>query len=295
MHTSVLLEETLEFLKVGTGSVIVDGTLGGGGHSEALCKRYPSIHLIGLDQDEDAFPRAEKRLKDAGCTYTLIHSNFRNIDTAISGIDVPHVDGILLDLGVSSFQLDSAERGFSFMRDEPLQMTMKKEVTPEDVTAYDIVNTWSEETIIAILKGYGEERYAKAIARAIVKAREQGPIERTLELVDIILGSVPRVYLHGRIHPATRTFQSIRIAANDELGALDEGLRKGFEALHAGGRLVVISFHSLEDRIVKRFFQEMAKDEKGILITKKPVVPTEEEQRENPRSRSAKLRVIEKI
>jgi 16S rRNA (cytosine1402-N4)-methyltransferase len=295
MHKSVLLEETLEYLKVGKGSVIVDGTLGGGGHSEALCKRNPSIHLIGLDQDEDAFPRAEKRLKDTGCTYTLIHSNFRNIDTALESVGIDKVDGVLLDLGVSSFQLDSAERGFSFMRDEPLQMTMKKEITPEDVTAYDIVNSWGEETIITILKGYGEERYAKAIAKAIVKAREQGPIERTLELVDIILGAVPRVYLHGKIHPATRTFQSIRIATNDELGALEEGIRKGFEALKPGGRLVAISFHSSEDRIVKRFFQEMAKDEKGILVTKKPVIPTEEEQKENTRSRSAKLRVIEKI
>lgn len=296
MHIPVLLKETIDLLDVKQGDVVIDGTLGGGGHSEALCSRFGrTITLIGIDRDEDAIARSKSRLIDAGCDPHLLHGNFRDIDALFQYLPFVKADRIMFDFGVSSFQIDSSERGFSFQRDEPLLMTMKKNITDDDVTAYDVVNSWSLQSLTDIIRGFGEEKYAYRIAKGIVASRETKPIKTTFELVDVIKQSVPLSYVHGKIHPATRTFQAIRIAVNGELDAIKEGLEGAWNILSPHGRIAVITFHSLEDRIAKHFFQKLTKEGKAILVNKKPLIPNDEEIRTNPRSRSSKLRVIEKL
>jgi 16S rRNA (cytosine1402-N4)-methyltransferase len=296
MHIPVLLKETLDLLDVKQGDVVIDGTLGGGGHSEVLCSRFGrTITLIGIDRDEDALVRSEPRLKASGCDPKLIHGNFKDISTLFAQLPFVHADRILFDFGVSSFQIDTSERGFSFQKDEPLLMTMNKSLGDDDVTAYDVVNTWSLQSLTDILRGFGEEKYAYKIAKGIIAQRELHPIKTTFELVDVIKKSVPVSYLHGKIHPATRTFQAIRIAVNGELDAIKEGLEGAWNILAPHGRIAVITFHSLEDRIAKRYFQSLVKEGKAILVNKKPLIPNEDESKSNPRSRSSKLRVIEKI
>lgn len=296
IHKSVLLQEVIEGLHFEQGDVFVDGTINGGGHSEAIGKILGSgIKMIGIDLDADALARAEKRMTAIGITPILVNESFRNIDKALEVAEIARVDKILLDLGLSSNQLEESGRGFSFQKDEPLTMTFRAKNTETDLTAEEIVNNWDEENIADIIYGYGEERYSRRIANAIVESRRTKPIKTTFELLDIIGGAVPGKYRNGRLHFATRTFQGLRIAVNDELGALREVLNKSIPILNHGGRIAVISFHSLEDRIVKNFFREKTKENLGKIITKKPIVPTEDEERDNPRSRSAKLRIFEKI
>jgi 16S rRNA (cytosine1402-N4)-methyltransferase len=267
----------------------------GGGHSKAVSDLLNEEGMIiGTDLDNAALQKAKLRLSGSKAKIILTQSSFRNLDKVLADAKVPKVNKILFDLGLSSNQFDESGRGFSFQKDEPLLMTFKDVLNPTDFTAHAIVNQWDEENIAQIIESYGEEQYAKKIAHAIVFYRNKGEIKTTQELVKIIGEAVPTSYLHKRIHPATKTFQALRITVNDEIGSLKEGLAKGFEHLAPGGRFAVISFHSLEDRIVKNHFRDLAKQDLGILITKKPIAPTQEEEEQNPRSRSAKLRIIEK-
>jgi 16S rRNA (cytosine1402-N4)-methyltransferase len=294
MHIPVLLQEVIGGLDLREGDVVVDGTAGGGGHSEAMLARIGEKgRLITVDQDADAITRVRTRLAplDSG-NVTYVHGNFRDIENILAQHGIAHVDKILVDLGYSSYQLDMSGRGFSFMRNEPLSMQMSVDSA---FSAHDIVNTWSEEAIADVLYGYGEERYARRIARVIVERRRQKSIETTFDLVACIESAVPAVYRRGKIHPATRSFQGLRIAVNDELGALRDVLKKGFAVLETGGKFAAISFHSLEDRIVKRFFKEESDKGSVRLVTKRPIVPTREECASNPRARSAKLRIAEKL
>lgn len=275
---------------------MLDGTGGGGGHALALCREVgTSGTIIVFDQDDDAIERIRERLASCEAAKHLVHDNFRNLAGALDTLGIATVDRVILDLGLSSFQLDEAARGFSFRQAEPLTMTFAKHPGPEAFTAHDVVNTWDEKHIADVIFGYGEERYARTIARAIVKARAAHPIETTVELAEVIKDAVPLRYAHGRIHPATRTFQAIRIAVNDELGALEEGLESAWKRLAAEGRIAVISFHSLEDRIVKRFFKEREREGEARILTKRPIEASDEECHANPRARSAKLRIAEKI
>lgn len=293
-HITVLLHEAVAGLSPKSGGVYVDGTLGAGGHTEEICKLAPKSTIIGIDADIDAIERAKVRLAAMPCT--LITSN--NFNDKISQIldenEIDEVDGVLLDLGMSSDQLDRSGRGFSFLRDEPLQMTMESISATNTLTAEKIVNSFTEEQLATVIYGYGEEKYSRRIARAIVEARNETPIKTTGQLADIIKRSVPMMYRHGKTHPATKTFQALRIAVNDELERLEKTLEDSFKRLKTGGRLSIISFHSLEDRIVKRFMRAKASEGQGVLINKKPLIPTEEEIKSNPRSRSAKLRILEK-
>lgn len=291
VHKTVLLNETIEGLNLSKGSVVLDATFGGGGHSSEICRRYEGIKIIALDQDESAFKKAKHKFKDLRCNLVLINSNFRDMDKVV---DTP-LDGIIFDLGLSSDQLENSGRGFSFLKDEPLLMTMKEKPEPADTTAGDIVNTWEEENLANIFYGYGEERFSKKIAKTIIEKRKEKEIKTTVDLVNIIKEAVPGPYRRGKIHFATRTFQALRIAVNDELQSLTAGLEKGFSMLKGGGRMAVISFHSLEDRIVKRFFKEKVLEKKALLINKKPTTASEEELKINNRARSAKLRILEKI
>jgi len=289
VHKSVLLKETIDGLNLVDGATVLDATFGGGGHSLEICKRYKNVTIIALDQDAGALERAKEKFKDVDAKITFLNRNFRQID------DLKTVDAIIFDLGLSSDQLEISGRGFSFTKDEPLLMTMKESPNDEDLTAKEIVNTWEERNLADIIYGYGEERFSRRIAKAIVEARKENEIKTTFELVKIIEGSVPGSYKRGKIHFATRTFQALRIAVNDELGALEEGLAGGLKILKNEGRMGVISFHSLEDRIVKRFFREMKDEGKIKIINKKPIIAGKEELILNKRSRSAKLRIIEKI
>ena len=292
-HKPVLLNESIEGLNLAKGATVFEGTVGLGGHSEAICKKIGVNGLfIGTDADRDSLALAEERLRAIPCKKILICDNFRNLDLVVRDAAVASVDAILLDIGLSSRQLEVAPRGFSFLRDEPLLMTFRSE--GEGLTAREIVNEWAEESIADVIYGYGEETAARRIAHAIVEARTKKPIETSMELAAIIKEGVPAKLRLGRIHPATKTFQALRIAVNDELGALREALTKGFSLLAVNGRMAVISFHSLEDRIVKDFYKEKAKEGIGTIITKKPITPSDEEVKENPRSRSAKLRIISK-
>jgi len=296
VHRSVLLQEVITYLDIKKGDTVLDGTVGGAGHSKAVCALLGSRGmLVGIDQDEEALARAKKCLARCGARVVLIRENFRNLDRVLEGLHLRKADKILLDVGFSSFQIEESGRGFSFQKDEPLLMSLKNPLAPEDLTAQEIVNNWEEEHIADIIYGYGQERFSRRIAKGIVAARSQGPIATSRQLADIVSASVPAGYRKGRIHPATKTFQALRIAVNDELGALAEGLEKGIAALSKKGRMAVISFHSLEDRIVKGAFKEKQKEGVVSILTKKPVVPTREEIAENKRARSAKLRVIEKI
>ena len=292
-HKPVLLNESIAGLSLTNGATVFEGTVGLGGHSEAICKKIGANGLfIGTDADRDSLASAEERLRAIPCKKVFICDNFRNIDSVLRDVAVPAVNAILLDIGLSSRQLETAPRGFSFLRDEPLLMTFRSE--GEGLTAREIVNEWAEESIADVVYGYGEETAARRIAHAIVEARAKKPIETSMELAAIIKEGVPAKLRLGRIHPATKTFQALRIAVNDELGALREALAKGFSLLAPNGRMAVISFHSLEDRIVKDFYRERAKEGLGTIITKKPIIPSQEEIKENPRSRSAKLRIISK-
>ena len=306
-HISVLLKESIEGLNIRPEGIYLDGTLGGAGHSAEIARRLTTGRLIGVDRDPKALAAAEQRLAPWMDRVELVHSNFRELDAILDSLGIPAVDGILLDLGVSSPQLDEADRGFSYMADAPLDMRMD----PSDpLTAYEIVNTWPQEELRRILFTYGEERYAPLIAAAIVRRREQAPIESTLALVDIIRSAMPQKALREKQHPAKRSFQAIRIAVNDELGAVDAVMQRAIDRLKPGGRLAVITFHSLEDRIVKNAMAEAVrgctcppefpvcvcgKKPKLKLIARKPIVAGEEELERNPRARSAKLRVAERL
>jgi len=293
-HVPVLLKESVEALNLHEGSIFVDGTLGSGGHSAEVLRRFgDEVEIIGLDRDEEAIIRTGKVLNRPN--VFLRNESFRNIDRVLSGLGISKVDAILLDLGISSNQIEESGRGFSFQKDEPLLMTMSSTPEENSLTAKIILNTWDEGALELILRGFGEEKFSRRIARGIVARREVKPFETTFDLVETIKSVTSPVYHRGKIHPATRTFQALRIAVNEELTALESGLEKGFEMLNPKGRLVVISFHSLEDRIVKNFFRDMVETSRGKALTKKPIVPTDLESKENPRSRSAKLRVIEKL
>ena len=295
VHKTVLLKETIDGLNLQNDSstkTIVDATFGGGGHSLEICKRYPGVKIIALDQDKSAFEKAKSKFKDLDCDITFVNKNFKDLDTLDSSNNL--VDGIIFDLGLSSDQLENSGRGFSFMKDEPLLMTMKENPSSEDLTAFDVVNTWEEKSLADIIYGYGEEKFSRRIAKGIVEAREKKEIKTTFDLVKVISDSVPAVYRRGRLHFATRTFQALRIAVNDELRILQTGLEKGFNLLTVGGRMSVISFHSLEDRIVKKFYKMVEKEGRAILINKRIILADSEELKSNPRSRSAKLRILEK-
>jgi 16S rRNA (cytosine1402-N4)-methyltransferase len=294
IHKTVLLNESIEKLNLKDGSIYFDGTLGGAGHSSKVCSDFgDKVRIIATDRDNLAIRNAEEKLSKIGCSANLILSDYRNMDVVLKNLGVEKVDAILLDLGLSSDQLDASGRGFSFKNNEPLLMTFSED--NQKVDAQVILNNWSEETIADILYGYSDERYSRRIAKAVVSARKIKPIMTTFDLVEIIRSAVPAVYQRGKTHFATKTFQALRIAVNDEITALKDGMRKGWELLNVGGRMAIISFHSVEDREVKFFFKNKSKNEEGKLINKKPIIPTDEEVRENPRSRSAKLRVIEKI
>lgn len=307
VHIPVLLQECIENLNIDPEGIYLDGTLGLGGHSFEIASRLKGGRLICIDRDETAIKRAGKRLAPFGDKVTLIHGNFSDAAELLDNAGINSVDGMLFDLGVSSPQLDEAERGFSYMNDAPLDMRMD---TSCGITAYDLVNSWDKSRLERILFDYGEERYARRIVSAIVSRREEKPIETTLELADIIRSAMPAAALREKQHPAKRTFQAVRIAVNDELGAVRQMMETAPDKLSKGGRLCIISFHSLEDRIVK---SGIAARENGCTcpreapictcgfvqtlksVCRKPILPSEEEIKRNPRSRSAKLRVAERV
>ena len=306
-HVPVLLHECLDALAIRPEGVYVDGTLGRAGHALEIVKRLTTGRLICIDRDETAIAAARERLADYGDRVTLVHSNFDRIGYILADLHIDGADGMLFDLGVSSPQLDDAERGFSYMHDAPLDMRMDRTAY---LTARQVVNEWSCEELWRVLFEYGEERYAPAIAKRIVQSRAQKPIETTLELVDIIRAAMPPQALREKQHPAKRSFQAIRIAVNGELDALAPMLNAAAAHLRHGGRLAVISFHSLEDRIIKKTLQELATGcicppefpvcvcgnrPKGVIITRKPIVPTDEEIEINKRAKSSKLRVFERV
>ena len=306
-HVSVLLDECIEGLNIKPDGIYVDGTLGGAGHSSHIAAKLTTGRLVGIDRDTVALAAAAQRLEPYKARVSLVHANFSQIDNALDELGIDKVDGILLDLGVSSPQLDDGERGFSYMVDAPLDMRMDRADAQD---AHQIVNTWSYEELKRILYDYGEERYAPQIAAAICRRREETPIETTLELVDIIRSAMPPAALREKQHPAKRSFQAIRIAVNDELNSVAKVMEAAIPRLNPGGRLAVITFHSLEDRIVK---SAMASAAKGCtcppnfpvcvcgkkpqvkIITRKPIVSTDAELERNPRARSAKLRICEKL
>ena len=306
-HVSVLLEECIDGLNIKPDGIYVDGTLGGAGHSSRIAAKLTTGRLIGIDRDEIALDAAARRLEPYKDRVTLVHSNFCEIASVLKQLNIDGVDGVLLDLGVSSPQLDDGSRGFSYMADAPLDMRMDNTDT---LTAATVVNTWPYEELKRILYDYGEERYAPQIASAICRKREQKPIATTLELVDVIRSAMPPVALREKQHPAKRSFQAIRIAVNDELGSVEKVMRDAVPCLNPGGRLAVITFHSLEDRIVKNAMAEAArgctcppnfpvcvcgKKPKVRIVTRKPIVSGDEELEVNPRARSAKLRICEKL
>ena len=307
-HVSVLLRECIEALQIKPNGIYVDCTTGGGGHSLEIAKRLTDGgRLIAIDRDEDALRAAGKRLADFADRVTFVHSNYAMLQSVLADLGIPGVDGVLADLGVSSYQLDTAERGFSYMQDAPLDMRMDRE---QPLRAYDVVNTYSEEELRQILYDFGEEKFARNIAANIVKKRSERPIETTLELAELVKASMPKTAREGGHHPAKRTFQAIRIEVNSELSSIPPALDAAVHALNPGGRIAVITFHSLEDRLVKQKFAALSSGctcprefpvcvcgKKPVVrvITKKPVTAGEDELEVNPRSRSAKLRVAEKI
>ena len=307
-HVSVLLRECIEALQIKPNGIYVDCTTGGGGHSLEIAKRLTDGgRLIAIDRDEDALRAAGKRLADFADRVTFVHSNYAMLQSVLADLGIPGVDGVLADLGVSSYQLDTAERGFSYMQDAPLDMRMDRE---QPLRAYDVVNTYSEEELRRILYDFGEEKFARNIAANIVKKRSERPIETTLELAELVKASMPKTAREGGHHPAKRTFQAIRIEVNSELSSIPPALDAAVHALNPGGRIAVITFHSLEDRLVKQKFAALSSGctcprefpvcvcgKKPVVrvITKKPVTAGEDDLEVNPRSRSAKLRVAEKI
>lgn len=294
-HTTVLLHTTIELLNLKPGNTVLDCTVNGGGHSREVCRRFgQDVRVIGLDLDEKALEQADKRLRKEKCNFQLFSANFRNLDSVLKKTGVSTVTGVIFDLGLSSLHLENSGRGFSFQSDEPLSMTFSGKTDPKALTAEKIVNEWEAENIQAILEGYGEERFAGLIAEAVVRERQEKRIKTTFELLQILNQALPKWYKRSKRHFATKTFQALRMTVNDEIGALKEGLNKAFSFLSIGGRIAVISFHSIEDRTVKRFFKSKAEAGQAEIILKKPVVPTREEIKDNPRARSGKLRVAEK-
>ncbi len=306
-HRSVLLEETIDGLQIIPDGIYVDGTLGGGGHSYEVCRRLGDKgSIIGIDQDAAAIEAAGIRLKDFGEKVTIVRSNYRDMKSKLHELGIDKVDGIILDLGVSSYQLDTAERGFSYRADAPLDMRMD---TRQQITARDIVNGYGEEELYRVIRDYGEDKFARNIAKHIVMERGKHPIETTGELTEIVRRAIPMKYQKRSGHPAKRTFQAIRIELNRELEVLRDSLDDMIELLNPGGRLCIITFHSLEDRIVKSAFKKnenpctcppdfpvcvCGKVSKGSIVTRKPILPGEEEMELNSRSRSAKLRIFER-
>ena len=306
VHKSVLLYETVGSLNIKPGGIYVDGTLGGGGHAYEVCKRLGSGRLIGIDQDADAIEAAGRRLAPFKDKVTIVRSNYRSMAAVLEELDIRRVDGIYLDLGVSSYQLDTASRGFTYREDAPLDMRMDQR---KEETAADIVNGYSEMELFRIIRDYGEDRFAKNIAKHIVKARQEKPVATTGELCEIIKAAIPAKVRATGGHPAKRTFQAIRIELNHELDVLEESIDGMIRLLNPGGRLSIITFHSLEDRIVKNRFRTnedpcicppdfpvcvCGRKRMGRVITRKPILPSEEELEENSRSKSAKLRVFER-
>ncbi|PIR84081.1 16S rRNA (cytosine(1402)-N(4))-methyltransferase [Candidatus Kaiserbacteria bacterium CG10_big_fil_rev_8_21_14_0_10_51_14] len=293
-HQSVLLHEAIAGLAIEKDDTVVDATLGGAGHARAIVEVLGKKGtLVGFDVDHDAIERAEKSLAGVTPNVHLIEENFRNLGNELPQRRIKRIDKALFDLGWSSYQM-AAERGFSFRSEEPLLMTFAKEAKPDALTAAKIVNEWGEESLADVIYGWGEERYSRRIAKAIVERRKEQPYTSAHDLAETIYAAVPARYRFGRIHPATRTFQALRIAVNDELGALEEGLKAAWEMLKPEGRIAVITFHSIEDRIVKQIFKQWEEEETGVRMTKKPQVASDEETAKNPRSRSAKLRIISK-
>ena len=305
-HISVLLDEAISSLNIKSSGVYVDATLGYGGHSSEILKKVKRGYLFALDQDSEAIRHSTDRLNSIGTNFTILKSNFKDLKKVINNEGIEEVDGVLFDLGVSSPELDEDYRGFSFHKDAPLDMRMD---TSQEFSAYNVVNEYSYEELRDIFYKYGEDKFAPNIAKKIVAAREEKPIETTMELVEIIKSAVP---MKERIkkHPARQIFQAIRIEVNDELNVLEKALQDATELLSVGGRVVVITFHSLEDRIVKNYFKELTEEDEKIkglpnidpsllpdfkLVNRKPIIPTDEEIERNPRSRSAKMRVIERI
>ncbi|MFA6670277.1 MAG: 16S rRNA (cytosine(1402)-N(4))-methyltransferase RsmH [Bacillota bacterium] len=307
-HRTVLLDETVEHLKVKPEGIYVDATLGGGGHSLEIVKKLDGGGtLIGIDRDQNAIRAAGKRLEAYSGRTVLMHGNFRDIAALIKGCGIAFVDGIVMDLGVSSHQLDEGERGFSYMQDAPLDMRMDR---GQALSAREVVNGYDQDRLALIIAGYGEERWAKRIADFIVRERKRAPIETTGQLVEVIKAAIPAGARRKGPHPAKRTFQALRIEVNDELGILERAIKDGVDLLKEGGRICVITFHSLEDRKVKRTFRQMenpctcppgapicvcGKEPVVKVVTRKPVVPKEKEINKNPRARSAGLRVAEKL
>ncbi len=307
-HKSVLLEETIANLDIKPDGIYVDGTLGRAGHAKALISKLTSGHLYAFDKDEKAIEESKEVLKDVLDKITFIHSDFSNMQQELMQLGITEVDGIMLDLGVSSPQFDDPERGFSYRYDARLDMRMDQS---QALDAYEIVNTYDKDSLITIFKQYGEERYASSIASAIVKARNEKPIETTFTLVDIIKSAMPQKELNKKGHPAKKCFQALRIAVNDELSSLENGIEASIELLKTNGRLAIITFHSLEDRIVKTIFKKYSsapfvepklpllasqmEQASFQLVNKKPIIASEDELNENNRAHSAKLRVIERI
>lgn len=307
-HASVLLNETIDSLNIKPDGIYVDGTLGGGGHSLEICKRLgDGGRLIGIDQDLDAIAAATERLKDYQDKVTIVHSNYQDIDSVLRGLSIGGVDGIVLDLGVSSYQLDNVDRGFTYREDTPLDMRMDQ---TQPMTARDIVNDYSEMDLFRVIRDYGEDQFAKNIAKHIVRARADKPIETTGELNEIIKAAIPAKMRQGTGHPSKKTFQAIRIELNHELDVLEQSLDTMIQWLNPGGRLSIITFHSLEDRIVKTIYRRnmnpctcppsfpvctCGKVSMGKVITRKPIVPSEQELEDNKRAKSSKLRVFERI
>lgn len=307
-HVTVLLKETVDSLNLKPNGIYVDGTLGGGGHSEYLLSKLgDGGKLIGIDQDLDAHKAAGERLARFGDKFVPVHNNFVNIKQVVEELGLPGIDGMIMDLGVSSYQLDEAERGFSYMNDGALDMRMNRN---SEITAWHVVNEYSEKAIYELIRDYGEEKWASRIAKFIAEARRNGEIKTTFELVDIIKAAIPAKARQDGPHPAKRTFQAIRIEVNNELGIIEQVIRDGLSVMNKGGRMSIITFHSLEDRIVKQTYKDLGTGCKcppempicqcggkaaAKVITRKPILPSDEEIEANPRSRSAKLRVIEKV
>ncbi len=306
-HISVLFDESINALNIKSGNTYVDGTLGGGGHSEGILSSDDGCFVVGIDQDVEAIRAASARLECFGNRITIVNNNFCEIKEILEKLKIDKIDGAVLDLGVSSYQLDNAERGFSYMQDAPLDMRMDKS---KPLSAYDVINSYSPEDLTRIFYEYGEEKWSKRIAEFIIQRRDTSPIKTTFELVDIIKAAIPKGARLDGGHPAKRIFQAVRIEVNNELGILRQAVEDFVSCLNKGGRLAIITFHSLEDRIVKQTFANLASgcecpksfpvcvcNKKSIvkLITRKPILPSEEEQELNPRSKSAKLRIIEKL
>lgn len=293
MHLPVLLEEVIDNLALKAGDTVLDATAGGGGHAIEILRRItPGGRLVAVDRDPDAIERTRRRLEGVGAEVIYINDDFRNVDGILEKAGIKAVDGAVFDLGISSFQVDEAEKGFSFLKEGPLDMRFDPS---KGISAREVVNRFGRQELADIIRDYGEERHARKVAGSICEARKKKKIETTTELADIIRSAIGGWYARQRLDPSVRTFQAIRIYVNDELGAAEEGVKKALRLLTPGGRICVISFHSLEDRVIKNVFREASRAGQVRIITKKPLVPTHRETNENPRSRSAKLRVAERI